>query len=141
MIMIDILIGVTIGMLMCGVGASIYAFILMKDSPAHRIKKFLKKYRLIPKRKIQVQKWEDDKYLVEVGAEAIASEYLRQKYKITTGEDITLEFFVRVCADYIIHIEEEDNEGFFIVRGGSDLLRPPDPPKEFPPIPEGWNVI
>jgi len=139
--MIDIIIGITIGMLLCGIGGSIYAYTLMRNTLSYRIKRFIKRNRLIPKRKIMVQKWEDDKYLVEVGAEAIPSEYLRQKYKITTGEDVTLEYFVRVCADYIIHIEEDDHEGFFIVRGGTDLLRPPDPPKETPPIPEGWTLI
>ena len=138
--MIDILIGIFIGMGLCGIGGSIYGFILIKDSPKQKIKKFLKKKGLILKGKFQVEKWEDDKYLIERGAEAIPAEYLRQKYKIVSDDEVTLDYFVEIASKHIRYIGDCD-EGFFVVKSDTDLLRPPEPPKEYPPIPDGWNEI
>ena len=131
------LIGLLAGMTLCGIGGSIYAFITCRNTLSYRIKRFIKNSGLRT-RKVIVEKWEDDKYLIECGAEAIPAEYLRQKYKIAMDEDVTLEYFVEHASKIIEYISDS-GEGFFIVRGDTDLLRPPEPPEDYPPLPEGWE--
>lgn len=123
-----------------GMGLTYFIMRPSANSPERKVEQFIKKGKLIPKKHHPVLKLEDDKYLVERGIDLVPVEYLRQKYRIVTEEEITLEVFIGIASQYLQRIEY-DEEGAFVVKGDTDLLRPPDPPKEYPPLPEGWNEI
>jgi len=129
-----------IGGVISGMGLCYFIMRPPANSPEVLVKRFIKKGKLIPRKHHPVLKLDNDKYLVERGLELVPVEYLRQKYRIETEEEITLEVFMGIASKYLQRIEY-DEEGAYVVKGGTDLLRPPEPPKEYPPIPEGWNEI
>ncbi len=141
--MVNYIAGVISGMTLCGIGAVIYFIIHYLDTPERQIIKFIKKHKLIPKSKVDIVRWEDNKYLVSYGLEVISVEYLRQLFKIREGAnlkyDLQYDFFKETIEKYFQFIDANDDERFIVVRGGTDLLRPPEPPKEYPPLPQGWE--
>lgn len=120
---------------------SILTYLYMKppsNSDEAKVKSFIRKGKLVPRGTYPVLKLDSAKFLVDKGIDLVPVEYLRQKYRIVTGEEITLELFTQIAGQLLQRIEYDEN-GAFVVKGDTDLLRPPDPPKEYPPLPPGWE--
>ena len=88
--------------------------------------------------KYQALDLESEEYCKREGIDLVPVEYLRQKFKIVSGEEVSIEYF-KERVGIILQWVEEDEDGVFICKDGTELLRPPEPPKEYPPLPEGWE--
>ena len=110
-----------------------------RRSTGYILMKWLKNGLLKPKSQYSIRKLEDDNYLISRGVELIGSGYLYHLFLSKHEDlDITQDKFEEICSSYLYYYGD-DEEGFYVVQSGTELLRPPEPPMEYPPLPEGWE--